>query len=214
MARPDQVELLIPNPEINWGRNIYDPKSGDLIDRKSGLIRVLTGGVMYFLQEDPHNSKYSLSTRTVDSAASKIFYGYPGSFFKAWAMATDEKPFEMGDTGRINQAITCTRKTADTDSTRTNSLRIDEIGQHYRISLKEFLGQVPLEIIRRIAVIEDELKNLTGGRFNETFLGIADEMDALGLAEIQAEDLASRGSRHFFSVTPDWLRRVYGQQAA
>lgn len=213
MARPDQIELLIPNPEINWGKNIYAP-NGDLVDQKPGLIRVLMGGVMYSLWESPHDSEYSLTTRPVDSTASKIFFGYPNSFFRAWALAHDDKPFEMDDSDRINQTIACIRRTVDTDLTLINSLKIDEIGLNYRTSLAHFLGQVPAEVIRRIAVLEDELKSLTGSHFSEIFLEIADEMDKLGLVEIQAESVGTRNSSRFFSVTPDWLRRVYRQQAA
>lgn len=205
--------MLVPNPEINWGVNTYAP-NGDLVDRKPGLIRVLTGGVMYYLQENPHSLEYSLTTQPVDSATSKIFYGYPNSFFKAWALAIDDKPFEMGNTGRINQAIACIRRTVDTDSTSINSLKIEDIGKNYRISLTTFLGQVPVGIIRKIAVLENELKNLVGGHFSKTFLEIADEMDKLGLAEIQAESMSSIYRLQFSSVTPDWLRRIYGQQAA
>lgn len=206
--------MLVPNPELNWGVNIYAP-NGDLVDRKPGLVMVLTSGVMYILQEDPDGPKYSLTTRPVDSPNSKVFYGYPGSPFRAWALATDDRPFELSDANRINSSIACIRELADTDQTRINSLRIDKIGNNYRSLLTEFLGQVPLEVMSRIAILEDEFKDLIGsGRFDKTFLKITDQMEELGLAEIQAENMDLGARERFFSVTPAWLRHFYRQQAA
>lgn len=106
------------------------------------------------------------------------------------------------------------KKLADVDQTRMNSLQIAHIGMTYLNSLRQLLGRANPETLRRIAVLEEEVQSLTSGRFNESFLQIADEMEELGLVEMVLANMDLRAREPVFNVTPDWLRRFYGQQAA
>lgn len=208
-----ESEILVPSPEINWGKNTYAP-NGDLVDRKPGLTRVLTGGIIYILQEDWDGSNYHLTTLTKDTTNSKIFYGYPGSFPLGWTLAAADRPFQFDNPDRINAALECMKKLADTDQTRINSLQIAHIGTTYLNSLRQFLGQANPEKLRRIAVLEEEVQSLTSAHFNESFLQVADKMEELGLVEMELANMELGAREPFFNVTPNWLRRVYGQQAA
>lgn len=207
-----KVELLVPNPEINWGKNIYEP-NGDLVEQKPGVIRISMGGVMYRLHETPDGLNYYLTALPVDFTYSKVFYGYRGSIHMGWSLAAD-RPFSFDDPDRINGTAECMQQLAETDQTQISSSRISKEGTTYLQALKKLFGQSNPLTLRRIAVLEDELQNLTSTRFHESFLKIADEMERLGLVEIQLKEIDLKASDLSFSITPDWLRRVYGQQAA
>ncbi|MBI2040466.1 hypothetical protein HYT18_05355 [Candidatus Microgenomates bacterium] len=170
---------------------------------------------MHVLQEDPNDLNYRLTPRNSPGYdKSKVFYGYLGSTPLGWAEAAADQPFSFDDPDRINQTIACMRKLAGTDLTQTSSLLISSEGVRYLNSLKQLLGQSNPETLRKIAVLEDEFQNLTGTRFVNTFLQIADEMDRLGLTEIMLQETDPKSRELTFSTTSAWLRHVYGQEAA
>lgn len=131
-----------------------------------------------------------------------------------WILAAADRPFQFDDPDRINAALECMKKLADVDQTRINSLQIAHIGTAYLGSLRQFLGQANPETLRRIAVLQEEVQSLTSTRFNENFLQVADEMEELDLVEMELANMNLRAREPVFNVTPDWLRRFYGQQAA
>lgn len=206
-------EILTPSPEIAWGKNTYDA-SGDLVGEQLGAVRIGIGRTLYDLHEDPNrNWNLFLTTREVnaDKGDTRLYLGYPGRMPFIKISASREQPFSLDDPARINAAAACARRLSEVDISYINSLKVMETYIVFQREIGQLTQEAGVDLGERIAVFANALEAHTKEKYPKQYLAIADDMDELGIAEM---DIGRPGGSiiHAARFKSEWIRKNYSSQ--
>jgi len=215
------METISPSPEIAWGKNIYDPRTGDNIGGQLGITRIGIGNKWYNLKEDPNGQQKVESNEIPEPLDhSRIHLGFPDRGGpRVRVLATLEKPFSMDDPERLNKAADCAKKLAKIDRKFRSSLSIKSEGVQHVDSLKTLFDEEDTrdtedtELLNEIAVLKEKMLKNINRDYPAEFLLVADAMEGLGITKIEVAETGKRklGEQlaQWISFTPEHMREDY-----
>lgn len=200
-------EHIMPPPTIAWAKNSYTPL-GD-ITRTPGITRIGIGSTLYDLREAGDHSVF-LTTRLVDAdpASTHIYIGNLGSSPSIKVAALSDRPFSLEDPERINAVAEISTKFVEIDTAFVASIKIDREGKKFLNQLVQIIPLTDQNLLGRIGVLGETLTQYVNHDYPSEFLKIADNMEQLGIAEIESNPLNQQGGNN---VTVSFLRKTYGE---
>lgn len=202
-----KAEILNPSPDIMWANNTYDPKTGDFKEGIFGIVRIGIGQTVYSLK-GTDNLNLIATSRQVDTDPSytRIWLGRLGAsgLPPIKVVGVDEKPFSFDDVNRINSAARVAARLKETLEAITASRKVRDEGEKFLLNLEVIGLGKNTNIWQQLAVLKETLEVNIGAIYPAKFLEIADEMDRLGIKEIDIEGGSPR--------TSEFIRQLFAKK--
>jgi len=202
------TEGLKPSPEIKWAVPQWNPKIGSYVSESMGVTAIGIGSVVYeaYPNGDLPVLMIDHSTPNAGDDYTRIYVGKADWERKYTKVVFDpEKPLVMDDSGRINSSASLAIDLLNLEKAWRASVEVQDVATRFRQDISRIVPESDVDTLDKIAVALDKLDQYVARDYPQDFLGVADQMEKLGIYDIGA------GLSHANFWTPQSIRDFFGR---